>query len=232
MALVTETIPSVPRPPQNDLLNVKRQNVISSYPHLFHITTPIQVNHFHELLTTHPNHPLVESVCEGLRLKFWPWASTSGSNVPSVVNNTHLQKVRDPRHLQFMEEQRDEEMKLGHFSSAFGMLLPGMMSIPLWVVPKPHSDKWHLIVDHSAGNYSPNLFISPNDASVHLDTLHVLGKALLKVRKCHGGVRLVLFKTNVSQAYCPLPVHPLWKLHQVIKICDSYHVDNNNNFGN
>jgi hypothetical protein len=65
-----------------------------------------------------------------------------------------------------------------------------------------------------------------------LDTLYVLGKALVKVKKQHGNVPLVLFKTDVSQAYHRLPVHPLWQLRQVVMICGSYHVDNNNNFGN
>ena len=81
-----------------------------------------------------------------------------------------------------------------------------MTSIPLWVVPKPHSDKLHLVVDHSAGNYSPNSFISPDDASVHLDTLHVLGKALIKVKEWYGNTQLVLFKMDVLQAYRHLPV--------------------------
>ena len=131
-----------------------------------------------------------------------------------------------------MEEQRDEEVRLGRFSGAFDTLLPGMTTIPLWVVPKPHSDKLRLVVDHSTGDYSPNSFISPDDASVHLDTLYVLGKALIKVREQHGNVQLVLFKMDVSQAYCRLPMHPLWQLRQVVMIQDSYHVDNNNNFGN
>ena len=131
-----------------------------------------------------------------------------------------------------MEDQRDEEIRLGRFSDAFSVLSPGMTTIPLWVVPKPHSDKFRLVVDHSAGDYSPNSFISPDDASVHLDTLRVLGQALVKVRKRAGNVQLVLFKTDVSQAYRRLPVHPLWQLRQVVTIQDSYHVDNNNNFGN
>jgi hypothetical protein len=36
----------------------------------------------------------------------------------------------------------------------------------------------------------------------------------------------------VSQAYRRLPVHPLWQLRQIVSIHGSYHVDNNNNFGN
>jgi len=131
-----------------------------------------------------------------------------------------------------MREKRDEEIRLGRFSEAFATLSPGMTTIPLWVVPKPHSDKSSLVVDHSAGEYSPNSFIASDEASVHLDTLHVLGKALIKVRERHGDTPLVLFKTDVSQAYCCLPMHPLWQLRQIVTICDHHHVDNNNNFGN
>jgi hypothetical protein len=99
-------------------------------------------------------------------------------------------------------------------------------------VPKPHSDKLRLVVDHSAGDFSPNSFIPPDEASVHLDTLHILGKALIRVRERYGDVPLVLFKTDVSQAYRRLPMCPLWQLRQVVTIQGLHHVDNNNNFGN
>lgn len=107
-----------------------------------------------------------------------------------------------------------------------------MTTIPLWVVSKPHSDKLWLIVDQSAGDFSPNLFISLEDAHVHLDSLHAIGSALIQVCEQHGNIPLVLFKTDVSQAYHHLPVHPLWQLHQVITIDGKHHVDNNNNFSN
>jgi hypothetical protein len=55
---------------------------------------------------------------------------------------------------------------------------------------------------------------------------------LIRVKNCYGNVPLVLFKTDVSQAYCRLPVHPLWQMCQVMMIHNSYHVDNNNNFSN
>jgi len=42
----------------------------------------------------------------------------------------------------------------------------------------------------------------------------------------------VLFKSDVSQAYRRLPMHPLWQLHQIVTIDGKHHVDNNNNFGN
>jgi len=156
----------------------------------------------------------------------------AGSEAPLVVNNSVLQKVKDPGHVQFMHEQRDEEIRLKCFSIAFESLLPGMTTIPLWVVPKPHSEKLCLVVDHSAGESSPNSFIQPDDTRVHLDSLHALGKILLDVKKRYGDVPLVLFKSDVSQAYRRLPMHPLWQLHQIVTIDGKHHVDNNNNFGN
>jgi len=112
-ALISEAVPPVPHPPQNELLSKEKWNVIKTCPHLFRITTPINVNRFHELLTSHPNRALVESVCEGLRTGFWPWAVTEGSDAPSVVGNAILQKVKNQGHLDFMREQQDEEIRLG-----------------------------------------------------------------------------------------------------------------------
>jgi len=126
--------PPVPQPPQNELLSKEKWDFIKSHPHLFHITTPINVNRFGSLLTSHPNQALVKSVCKGLHSGFWPWAITENSNAPSIVDNAVLQKVKNQDHLNFMRNQQDEEIKLGRFSNAFESLSPGMTTIPLWVV--------------------------------------------------------------------------------------------------
>jgi hypothetical protein len=167
-AFITEKSPPVPKPLLNELMDIQKLNIIKDHPQLFHITTPIHINCFCNLLAAHSNRPLVNSVCEGLEHSFWPWAVTHESNAPPIVDNAHLQKVRDPIHLLFVEEQRDD---------------------------------WQLVVNHSADNFSPNSFISPVDASVHLDSLHTLGKALLDIRDCYGKTQLVLLKTDVSQVY-------------------------------
>ena len=101
-----EKIPPAPRLPKNELLNIEKLNIIQNYPHLL---TPIQVNHFCKLLESHPNRPLVNSICEGLKSGFWPWAVTFNSDAPLIVDNSCLQKVKDPRHLQFIKEQRDKK---------------------------------------------------------------------------------------------------------------------------
>jgi hypothetical protein len=108
-----------------------------------------------------------------------------------------------------------------------------MTAIPIGVVPKPHSEKLRLVVDQSSGDFSPNSLISRGDVTVPLDSLHDLGARLLHVRAAHGaGTRLVVFKSDVSQAYRRLPLHHLWQLFQIVTIDGMRHVDRNNNFGN
>jgi hypothetical protein len=231
-ALSSEFVPPVPCPPHNELDNRVTLTTINSYPHLFHVTTPVKIEHFHQLLTSHPNQALVESVCQGLEDGFWPWAITKHSTAPSIVDNALLQKIKNPQHLQLIREQHNEEIALWQFSEPFNSLLSGMTTIPLWVVPKPHSDKLRLVVNQSAGDFSPNSFIMSEDASMHLDSLHALGAALIRVREQYRNIPLVLFKTDVSQAYRHLPMHPLWQLHQVVTIDSKHHIDNNNDFGN
>ena len=108
-----------------------------------------------------------------------------------------------------------------------------MTSIPIGVVPKPHSINLRLIVDQSSGDFSPNSFISRDKVAVPLDNLHDLGACLLGVRLTQGmDIPLVVFKSDVSQAYRRIPLHFLWQLFQIITIDGMRHVDHNNNFGN
>ena len=179
------TAPPLPTPPDNELRNKSAWATIHSHPHLFHIITPFNVNALRHYLMCHPNQPLVFSALAGLRNGFWPWADTFGPDVPITFDQPpHL--LKEEVHRQFVRKQRDVEIELGHFSEAFGEdLLPGMYSIPIGVVPKPHTDgkKFRLVVDHSTGKFSLNSFISREDAKTHLDTLHQLGKALVDAKQ-------------------------------------------------
>jgi hypothetical protein len=46
-------------------------------PDLFPIVTPVHGNDFCSVLSSHPNHALVKSVCDGLEKGFWPYADLS-----------------------------------------------------------------------------------------------------------------------------------------------------------
>ena len=56
-----------------------------------------------------------------------------------------------------------------------------MMAVPIDVIPKPHLEKHHLIMDQSLDPYSPNSFILHEDVAVPLDDLHDLGVILQNV---------------------------------------------------
>ncbi len=135
----------------------------------------------------------------GLETGFWPWADTSNPGYPTTNDNS-FRPLRDHSHMDFVRSQRDTEIDLRRFSHSFGSdLLPGMHSVPIGVVSKPHSTKLHLIVNHSAGDFSPNSMIPKHEGHVHLDTLKHLGRALIHAWCKYGrDIKLVLFKSDVS----------------------------------
>jgi len=132
----TEIVAPLPNVPNSELLNPVPNSTISSHPHLFKIVMPIKVDRFEQLLQTHPNRPLVESVCRGLREGFWPFA-TFDDTAPDTWDNSA--RLLEGPNLDFALRQRDEEIREDRFSGAFGPdLLPGMYSMPIGIIPKPH----------------------------------------------------------------------------------------------
>ncbi|KAG1861379.1 hypothetical protein C8R48DRAFT_774130 [Suillus tomentosus] len=206
----------LPSPGPNDFSDVAL-DVLNAHPDLFKIITPVNIDTFQELLRDHPNHTFVESILEGLREGFWPCADTAIDGYPKTWDNSH-RPLKNEEHQAFVQKQVDEEVRLSCFSPPFGPeLLPGMYSTPVHVVLKPNSTKLHLVVDHSAGEFSLNSMINLDNTS--------------KFRREHGDVPLVVFKSDVSQVYRRLPMHPLWQLKQVITVNNNCYVDHCNNFG-
>jgi hypothetical protein len=229
----SEYAPAVPTPPPHECVGSDAAQTVAARPELFRIVTPIDVDHFELLLEDHPNPAFVASVCRALREGFWPWADTSDTSYPSINDNSMLTGTRTDEQLRFLNEQIQEEIHAGRLSESFGTeLLPGMYSVPIHAVPKPHSDKLRLVVDHSAGDFSLNSMIA-SDAikGTRLDGLHSLGASLLQFRAEHPQEELVMFKSDVSLAFRRLPMHPLWQVRQIITFNGQRHVDRNNNFG-
>jgi hypothetical protein len=55
----------------------------------------------------------------------------------------------------FLYSQSDIEVEKEHFSFPFGPdLLPGMYSMPIHTIPKPHSTDLHMVTNQSTGQYS------------------------------------------------------------------------------
>ncbi|KAJ7044839.1 hypothetical protein C8F04DRAFT_1207029 [Mycena alexandri] len=229
----TEFDPALPRPPLSEYTPIVMKTLRENQ-HLFKIVSPVNVEVFESLLVDHPNQPFVRSIIVGLREGFWPWADTQPGVYPDTYDLGDC-PLKTEKKRQFVRDQRDAEIAAGRFSPSFGPdLLPGMYSMPIHAVPKPQSEKLRLVVNHKAGEFSLNSMI-PREAiaGARLDTLKNLGDRLLALRRVHGpDTDLVVWKSDVSQAYRRLPMHPLWQVKQIVTIDGERHVDRCNNFGN
>ncbi len=237
-----------------DLLPTEYENVaalttLHENPHLFKITTPIDIGAFESALAQHPNQPFVKSVMIGLHEGFWPWANTRPTNgYPITWDHSHM-SLRTKMEQQFISEYKDSKLAAGQFSPPFGPeLLPGMYSTPVHVVPKPHSEGLWLVSNMSAGVFASNMMIKHVDiAGVQLDMLHNFFAALLRfhcMSDFNANANLVAWKSDVLKAYRICPMSPLWQLKQIVTtgyLTDAQKaagyrevikcsVDNNNNF--
>lgn len=226
----TLTAYPLPRPPPSEYENLDAVDTIRSRPDLFKIVTPINADRFRDILRNHPNQAFVESVYLGLIEGFWPLADTRSSGAPDSADYSgHSTWTGDK--LAFYRTTCDEEVADGRWSHDFGPdLLPGMYSSPIFAVPKPHTSKFRMVVDHSAGEHSLNSFISRERVSTKLDNVRDLGH-FLRVERTRTGQQLRLFKCDASKAYRRAPAHPLWQIKQVVSVNGERRVDRCCNFG-
>ena len=115
----TELAEPLPSSPACEFDNVEAMDTIHSYPDLFAITNPINVDRFESLLSSHPNQPCEQSVCRGLCEGFWPFANTHHGEWPLTWDNS-LRTPKSPDEAIFLQEQIDKEVQLGHYSEPFG----------------------------------------------------------------------------------------------------------------
>lgn len=228
----TEFADPLPQPPALEFHNKEALATICSHPELFEVSTPVNVDRFEALLSSHPNRPFVQSVCKGLREGFWPFADTHYGSWPLTWDNSQ-RPIRSAAEHDFLLLQINKELQAGRFSPAFGEnLLPGMYSMPIHAVPKPGTDKHRLVTDHSAGQFALNNMISREDiAGVTLDNVIDLGNALRFIRHSSENQNLILWKADVSEAYRHMPMHPLWQIKQVVSFDGQRYVDRRNVFG-
>ena len=135
----------LPCPPLSETSNPILNKTIADNPDLFQVFTSIKVDIFESLLKNHPNPAFVqlESVCMGLREGFWPWADTLGGNFP-LQHDESCPMTKDDKQASFLRDQCLKECHKGFFLESFGKdLLPGMYSMPIYTVPKPHSEDLH-----------------------------------------------------------------------------------------
>ena len=139
----------------------------------------------------------------------------------------------DEKQVNFIHEQCLKEQQKGYFSKSFGTdLLPGMYAMPIYTVPKPHSTDLCLVTDHSVGFFSLNKIIDHSSVTgFPLDNMLHLGEMLFDIPCTDGNVPLNLWKSDIANTYCLLPMHPLWQIKQIITVDGQRHVDQNLAFG-
>lgn len=193
----------MPRPPAYEFQNVAAMNTIRDYPDLFQNPRVIKVDRLESLLKRHPNQPLVRSVLAGLRDGFWPWMNTHhDEGYPETWDNSWAPPASN-RERDFINSQRDIEVAKGRFSRTFGPdLLPGMYSTPILAVPKPHSDDLRLVSHQSCGPFAPNTMVDKaKTKGPRMDTMQQFIPALLRFRRAHPDAELVVWKSDVSEAF-------------------------------
>lgn len=67
--------------------------------------------------------------------------------------------------------------------------------------------------------------------SFPLDNMRHLGSDILELHQIVPGEELMLWKSDVSEVYRLIPMHPFWQLKQVEKIDNHFHVNQCNIFG-
>jgi hypothetical protein len=221
----SETAKPLPRPPQAELEDPLINATLASFPHLFAVNTPLDIDRFDELLAEHPNRPFVNSVIAGLREGFWPWADTHLPGYPSEHVQPPSGKYTD-EHLTFFRKQLKHEQAKGRYSSSAGRrLLPGMYCMPIYAVPKPGSSDLRLVNDYSAGVYSLNSMVDHTQVTGYpLDNLHQLAQMLLILHALVSAL-LVLWKSDIAEAYRLCPLHPVWQLKQAVCIDGEFYID-------
>jgi len=196
-----------------ELENPLFRSALASSPHLFTVTTPLNVDHFETLLVAHPNRLFVSSILTRLREGFWPWADTLKDGYPNLFFQGPMGIYRD-EHQQFFCSQLAHEQACGCYSSLAGQhLLPGMYCMPVYAVPKSDSADFCLVNDYSTGPFSPNSMIKHGCVTGYpLDNLHQLGQMLLDLQANTPGLDLVVWKSDIAEAYRLCPVHSAWQL--------------------
>ena len=108
-----------------------------------------------------------------------------------------------------------------------------MTAQPIFTTPKKGSAKLHLVNDHSAGTNSLNSLIPAEGGFVKLDTLSDLVSNIRAALAENGGRQpTYLWKSDASQAYRRLPMHPRWQVRQATLVDGNYHIDRCAVFGN
>ncbi|KAK4703050.1 hypothetical protein P7C70_g3170, partial [Phenoliferia sp. Uapishka_3] len=211
--LTDRPLPSVPSRVVNDP-NINA--TLRARPDLFNVSSPIDIPRFKNLLATHPNRPLVDSVLHGLEFGFWP----GHDGVFSKISHLSGPALRlNDKTLDFLAEHSNEDFEKGYLSESFDKLLPGMHVSPDYATD-PINQRPRPINDLTASGLNDG--VSKAMAKVRYDAQAELG-AIARYRFRKGDLAdpladPVFWKSDVSGGFRNLPVSPYWQVKQVHRV--------------
>lgn len=100
---------------------------------------------------------------------------------------------------------------------------------PLLIVSKAGSSKKRVCTDMSYGNLSLNDMVDKDKIKVAFDSLISFAPYIVEKKKKSSD--LIMWKSDVKNAYRLLPMAPQWQLRQVVNVAGFYHIDRCANFG-
>ena len=211
--LFTESAPPLPSLPQHLLDDLIIQESICSLGNAIKVDTPFNVNKFELPLTDHPNQPFVYSVMKGLCKGFWPfdegdWKAELEEVVPEYESN--------PEYVEAIQAFQDHEIAAGHWSDSLESsdLLPGMKISPMFMVWQ--NEKLCVVTDHTCSGINDG--IPQSEAKVKYSDMWTFSQNLHNACLSNPGRCLVTFKSDIASALLNLPAHPIFQLHQVVRI--------------
>jgi len=100
-----------------------------------------------------------------------------------------------------------------------------MYCMPIHAVSKNKTD-FRLITNQSAGDFSLNSMVHPTAIKGYpLNNLYHLGKVLLHLKCTDPDAEFTLWKSDISEVYCLLPMHPTWQIKQINTIDSKCYID-------
>ena len=162
--------------------------------------SPLRVDRLAPYLARHPDPRFAQYVAHGLAYGFHIGFSRT-SSLKSASRNHPSSNDRP----MVITNQIHEELCLGRLSGPIAQPLAKYAQVsPIGLVPKPHSEKYRLIVDLSSPRgRSVNDGISPLNCSLQYASVD---DAVAIITQLGRGTRLV--KLDMSNAYRVVPIHP------------------------
>ena len=163
--------------------------------------SPLNLDVLRTYFRRHPDTQYAAYLAHGLQHGFHIGFSRTSVNLRSAPRNHPSSLERT----EVVTNHIQEEWRTGRLSGPIPQVLTTQVHIsPIGLVPKPHSDRWRLIVDLSSPwDHSVNDRISSSSCSIQYASIDNAVDIIT-----HLGCGTLLVKLDLANAYRIVPVHP------------------------